>query len=685
MLISGSSPKYNEIQAFNLPQPTFDDLKEAVETKNLKQTQLLFSKIGPIEKNKLIELFKTALLIQDWNIALFFINNGICINEVLDDGSSFLKDAVTWGRIDRIAFLLEHGANPNQSDLEGLTPLHWAVFTLNNQIIELLIKNHADLNAKDKKGLAPLHLSISLGHIESTKILIDAHADINQQDARGVAPLHLAVIAKHSEIVELLIQKKVDVNLKLKNGNSVLHIAVNDGSVKIVQLLIEGKADVNQTNAVGLPPLYYAIEADNSKMVELLLQNHANINAPTKDLASPLFYAARAGSLEIMKLLLAYGADIDQKNIIGWTPLIEILQYKNGKRWNDTWKELSTIYPQSAEYAREFMQKKFIAHVNDIFGITNIIEKTNSTTEMSDEEKVKKGFALEMGTAAYFWSKIISNLEFFSKNYPESMSVETVSLLKKVLEQASIVDNTKKFEMWKKEEPFFVESGFPATGENIGHHASILIWKNHLVLCDRGNLSEKPDKKTCLIFPINVEKFDYEKFLKIVTRKKDKQEYLDFVSSLDKLLGSTPYKEQGQSLGHQLTQNCSWSNSSGLILPFLILQSYYQKKQLHPDDIARAKSIFYNWVAFTQCRVLEKYLKRITSPSYPYQIDYPLLKEAITNISVNSNKYTEPGLHDHWHKLERIVLSLIPRKHKYAYQKDNEYMLKHSDRYQNPR
>ena len=56
--------------------------------------------------------------------------------------------------------LLDHGANPNQQDVNGNTPLHIAVCSSKLDVVILLLKNGADpVKVSDRSGRTPLQLA----------------------------------------------------------------------------------------------------------------------------------------------------------------------------------------------------------------------------------------------------------------------------------------------------------------------------------------------------------------------------------------------------------------------------------------------------------------------------------------------------------------------------------------------
>jgi uncharacterized protein len=73
-----------------------------------------------------------------------------------------LHRAAGWGNTEHLEIietLIELGAHPNTQDIEGWTPLHWAVACGNDKACISLIELGADPSIKDKNGISVYELA----------------------------------------------------------------------------------------------------------------------------------------------------------------------------------------------------------------------------------------------------------------------------------------------------------------------------------------------------------------------------------------------------------------------------------------------------------------------------------------------------------------------------------------------
>ena len=76
--------------------------------------------------------------------------------------------------------LLAKGANPNEYDSLGSTPLHDAAWNGDPDLVKLLLKYKADPNARHKEsGSVPLHYAVLMNRLQVVEALLDGGADVN--------------------------------------------------------------------------------------------------------------------------------------------------------------------------------------------------------------------------------------------------------------------------------------------------------------------------------------------------------------------------------------------------------------------------------------------------------------------------------------------------------------------------
>ena len=80
-------------------------------------------------------------------------------------GGPSIHQATIDGKIALIRRELSNGANVNEKNEDGYTPLHLAVKSGHKRIVELLIAKGADVNAKDTRGGTSLDYSTELNEM----------------------------------------------------------------------------------------------------------------------------------------------------------------------------------------------------------------------------------------------------------------------------------------------------------------------------------------------------------------------------------------------------------------------------------------------------------------------------------------------------------------------------------------
>ncbi len=104
----------------------------------------------------------------------------------------------------------------DQYQYTNRSPLHCAVSVANVACVCILIQHGAEVNAPDHDGLTPLHTCIIAGQSEGyhavARLLIQSGASLEARDKLGCTPLQMAAERGSSTMVEVLAELGADVN-----------------------------------------------------------------------------------------------------------------------------------------------------------------------------------------------------------------------------------------------------------------------------------------------------------------------------------------------------------------------------------------------------------------------------------------------------------------------------------------
>ena len=151
-----------------------------------------------------------------------------------------------------VAYLLEHGADPNTQSNTGQTPLSFAIARAPRSVVELLLGAKADVAKGDPLHCAVvrqtddcaslIHLLIQLGASPNTHQWEDPAASYMRYDLPHQTPLHKACYRGNREAVEVLLAHGADPAAPtLQYGKEVpptpLDVARKKGDAEIISWL----------------------------------------------------------------------------------------------------------------------------------------------------------------------------------------------------------------------------------------------------------------------------------------------------------------------------------------------------------------------------------------------------------------------------------------------------------------
>ena len=228
------------------------------------------------------------------------------------------------GDAERVAALLEQGADARAASPDGTTALHWAARAGHAGAVDRLLAAGADPTAANRYGVTPLALAAENGDAASVAALLRAGVDPNAAGREGETALMLAARTGRVEALDPLLVAGAEVDATEQwRGQTALMWAAAEGNVAAVHRLLAAGADVGARSAGGVTPLLFAVREGRIDAVEALLAGGADVNAGIDNTTagtgaytpaasghtSPLALAIVNAHFELGARLLAHGAD----------------------------------------------------------------------------------------------------------------------------------------------------------------------------------------------------------------------------------------------------------------------------------------------------------------------------------------------------------------------------------------
>ena len=215
---------------------------------------------------------------------------------------------------ERVArYLVQHGADPNQSDFFGHNALHscfldyppglldFGSMRPKSGLLKLLAPLMANVNEATATGITALHLAAQRGKADDIRIILEAGANPLTCDNLGRTPLHVSMFNPFPEVFQIMLDycKKESDSLPTDDlGRSVLHYAAACASPDVFDAIIthvtesyELASEINLQDDYGKSPLnyFFMLGRREEGVLESLLQNGAKGNElPALTMASYL-------------------------------------------------------------------------------------------------------------------------------------------------------------------------------------------------------------------------------------------------------------------------------------------------------------------------------------------------------------------------------------------------------------
>jgi len=226
-----------------------------------------------------------------------------------------LVEAAESNQFNKLESLVNNHADINAQGFGGYTALAAAANRGDAKMVEFLLQHKADPNARNKDGMTPIIMARS---VEVIKLLLAGGADINATDSQNT--IFWQFLNNHFEQdetgrLQLLLANGVDVTV---GADGLVNFVLSSDDLKDVDLLVPYY--INYPKPAGRLRLEGALGAardcNRSKMV------FAIVSAAIRIESHPLHKAAATGDdATVRSLLVAHPDSINEKGVIGWTAL----------------------------------------------------------------------------------------------------------------------------------------------------------------------------------------------------------------------------------------------------------------------------------------------------------------------------------------------------------------------------
>src|SRR5690606_28315235 len=243
----------------------------------------------------------------------------------------------------------------DQTEPDGSTALHWAVYSVDHEMVRALLDAGATADVTNRYGSTPLTEAVKLGDLELVRMLLDAGADPDSPNQDNQTALMLASALGLLEIAELLIEHGADVNAveTFRNQNALMW-AAGENHPALVDLLLANGADADLDRRAahddwprqmtsepraqfrqtgGLTALLYATRSGCFRCVVPLVEAGASLDRPNPDGITPLINAIDSRHFDIAMYLIDRGAKVDVWDMYGRTPIymaIDMSSFRGG-------------------------------------------------------------------------------------------------------------------------------------------------------------------------------------------------------------------------------------------------------------------------------------------------------------------------------------------------------------------
>jgi hypothetical protein len=394
--------------------------------------------------------------------------------------------------------------------------------------------------------------------------------------------------------------------------------------------------------------------------VERYIQAGADIEETDEYGFTPLIEAVIANKTESAALLLEYGADINRADATGRSALHWAVDNHNMSlcqlllankadpnayttagqpilvypllRQQFALKKLLYQYGAKLSFAQDFIHAKLLGHRYELLGQVDIVNAAGRFIEIDYE-----GFFLEFTLAV-----IEHSLQRYKNNFSARSLRGYFDNLEKLIQAFSIAQALLKYQRYTIDIEAHSNSIDALLDQELlllpvayeGHAIAFIRYKNWLIRCDRGENSRR--EGSIVVYQLQHPTVWNVDFCKQLIFTRQTREFL--TQTIHRMLGLTPLITLP--IDAQIRGNCSWANIEASIPAMLFALQLQAKKKSDTVHSYQAPALrFYQaWREWDKDRALEECIKGFYYGNKARQVSKATLLAAVL-----FQKYTQPG------------------------------------------